>query len=320
MGPSEIVESYIGDVVRLLPGNLRTDVAKELSSLLAEELASKASVLGKQPDAAMALELVRAQGQPNEVAARYQAPWAIIDPADSTSFLRAAVIGFFILCTIWGISNRSQVPLEERGFKIQVGILSWLGALAVYFSLKAWFRRRWPGRGIWIPSDRDAVSRLGVALAFPFAALCIVFYAEPAWFLDALSGSNRISGSVAYTTEFKESRLPCLVGLQAALLVLLTHAAWVGKWRKFTRRLNIFLNLVLAILVLVIAADGGVFQVEKVDRIAGGIFGLVGLIYLPLVGVMIHQEMGRVDPVTLPKGNDKPGAKAGSPSRPVRLH
>jgi hypothetical protein len=314
MGPLEIVEAYIGDVVRLLPSQLRGDVARELSSLFGEELETKARDLGKYPDAAMAMDLVRAHGQPNEVAARYQVPWTIIDPADSTSFLRAAIIGLMILCLMWGIGKRSSIPLEERGFKLEVDALSWIGLLTAYFGLKAWSRKRWPQQGLWVPRDRDRVSWVGVLAAFPLAGACMALYAAPVWFLDTISGNTLPTGWASYTAEFTRWRLPFLIGLQAALLVLLAHAAWVGRWRKFTRRLSILCNLILAILVLVISADGAVFQLGKVDQVARGILGLVGLVYLPSVGMMIHRELGRVEQTIHPKKNGLLGAMVGSPT------
>ena len=103
MHATEVIESYVDDTVRLLPRRLRDDVAAELRSLLFEELHARAQEWGGPPDEPLALSLVRAYGRPNEVAARYSPPSAIIDPADSTSFLRAAFIG----AVRWPCSARS---------------------------------------------------------------------------------------------------------------------------------------------------------------------------------------------------------------------
>jgi hypothetical protein len=87
MRATEVIESYINDTVRLLPRRHRDDVATELRSLLNEELQAQAQESGRPPDESLAVSLVRGYGSPNEAAARYQPPWAIIDPADSTSFM-----------------------------------------------------------------------------------------------------------------------------------------------------------------------------------------------------------------------------------------
>jgi hypothetical protein len=69
------------------------------------------------------LSLVRDYGQPNEVAARYQPPWAIIDPADSTSFLGAAIIGACALVLLGAISKRLPSPPGTADNLVKIGIL-----------------------------------------------------------------------------------------------------------------------------------------------------------------------------------------------------
>ena len=93
MGANDVIEMYVDDTVRLLPRRQRDDVAAELRSLLNEELRERAADSGRAADDAMALSLVQGYGRPNEVAARYQPAWSIIDPADSKNFVRAAIIG-----------------------------------------------------------------------------------------------------------------------------------------------------------------------------------------------------------------------------------
>src|SRR5262245_53591703 len=97
MNASEVIELYIDDTVRLLPRRERSDVAVELRSLLSEELQARAKAAQRPPDESLALALVREYGHPSEVAARYRPAWAIIDPADSWNFMRAAIIGGGVL-------------------------------------------------------------------------------------------------------------------------------------------------------------------------------------------------------------------------------
>ena len=102
MHATEVIETYIDDTVRLLPRRQREDVAAELRSLLNEELHARAQELGHPPDESLALSLVHGYGRPNEVAARYQLPWPIIDPADSKGFMRAAILGAGALLILLG--------------------------------------------------------------------------------------------------------------------------------------------------------------------------------------------------------------------------
>jgi hypothetical protein len=93
-----------------------------------------------------------------------------------------------------------------------------------------------------------------------------------------------------------------LIGLLAGLLVLLSFVAIEGRWRRLTRRINLGLNLALACLVLLIAVDGDIFQSSQVDQITRDMLALVGVIYLPGVGVQLYGEIGRLDRTAAAKG------------------
>jgi hypothetical protein len=62
MSTAEVIESYIDDIVRLLPRRQQDDVAAELRSLLNEELHARAQVSGHPSDEPLALLLVRSYG------------------------------------------------------------------------------------------------------------------------------------------------------------------------------------------------------------------------------------------------------------------
>jgi hypothetical protein len=288
MHAPEVIEAYINDIVRLLPRRQRDDVAAELRSLLNEELHARAQELGRSPDEALALTLVRSHGLPNEVAARYQTPWAIIDPADSTSFLRAAIIGAGALVLLGAMPGTADNV-------VKIGILSWLGVLVVAFGAKNWIRRRWPATAVWKPRDRDRVNRVGTTVLVPIATFFVVLYGAPTWVFDQISGGRLDTSWAAYTVDFQRLRLPCFIGLMIGLLALRSFVAIEGRWRRLTRCINIGLNMALAGLILSFAVDGNIFQSSPVDQIARKVLALVALIYVPSVGVQIYSEIGRLD-------------------------
>ena len=295
MHATEVIETYINDTVRLLPRRQRDDVAKELRTLLNEELHAQSDESGRAPDESLALKLVRGYGNPNEAAARYQPPWSIIDPADSTSFVRAAVIGVGALVLHAGISMRLPSLRGTADSLVNIGILVWLGVLVVAFSAKNWIRRRWPATLLWAPRDRDRTNRVGTAVLIPVATFFIVLYGAPVWVLDQISGGRLDTSWAAYTADFQRWRLPCFVGLMFGNLALLALVTIHGRWRRITRRISIGINMAIACLVLFFAVDGNIFQSSAVDRIAREVLALVAAIYLPCVGVMLYAEIGRLD-------------------------
>jgi hypothetical protein len=295
MNASEVIETYIDDVVRLLPRRQRDDVAKELRSLLNEELHARARESGGSPDESLALSLVRDYGHPKEVAARYHPHWAIIDPADSLSFIRAAMIGAGALIVLSALIKRQPSLLGSAEDLIKIGILAWLGLLVLVFGARNWIRRRWPTTALWEPRDRDRANRVGTAVIVPIATFFVLLYAAPTWVLDHVSRGRCDTSWATYTENFQRLRLPCFIGLMVGLLALLSFVAIQGRWRRLTRRINIGLNLALACLVLSFAVEGNIFQSSVVDEIARNVLALVAVIYVPSVGVQLYGEIGRLD-------------------------
>lgn len=295
MHAAEVIESYIDDTVRLLPGRQRDDVAAELRTLLMEELLARAEDSGRPADEALALSLVRGYGRPNEVAARYQPEWTIVDAADSKSFLRAAVIGTSVLALLSALRmvRRPDLPSSSNDGGVSA-ILAWLGFLVVGFGLKGWIRRRWPATSAWKPRDRERANRVGTAIVVPVAAFCVLLYAAPTWVLDRISGGRLETSWSAYTPTFERFRLPGVIGLMIGLLALLSFAAIQGRWSRITRRIDLGLNMALALLVLSIAVEGNIFRSSKADQIARDVLALVAVFYVSGVGAILYGEIGRV--------------------------
>ncbi len=295
MRATEVIEAYISDIVRLLPRRQRNDVAAELRTLLNEELHARVQEFGSSPDEVLALSLVRGYGRPNEVAARYQPLWTIIDPADTKNFVRAAIIGAGALLMLSPLARLQPSLKGIADDLVKIEILAWLGVLVIAFAIKSWICWRWPAMAAWKPCDRDRVNRIGTAVLLPIVTPFIVLYGAPMWAINQVSGGRFETSWAAYTPDFRRLRLPLFIGLIVSLLALRAFVAIQGRWRRLTRYLNIGLNMALAYLVLSLATTGNIFQSGPVDQIARGVLALVALIYVPGVGVQLYGEIGRLD-------------------------
>jgi hypothetical protein len=289
----EVIEAYIDDTVRLLPSRERDDVATELRTLLTEQLQARAAESGLPADDTLALAVVRGHGSPNELAARYQPPSAIIDPNDTTNFVRAAILGAAVFLVIGAVSKRLPSPPEKPSEFIVFGSLAWIGFLVLAFRIKRWLRSRSPAKALWKPHRRDQVSRIGTAIMIPFASAAIAVYMSPRWMFGQIFGNAMNTSWAEYTEHFSEERLPLLVGLLMGALVLQAYVAVQGRWTRFTRRLGILSNMALAGMSLGLAVEGNIFQSSVADSGTRDIFSLVALVYVPSVAVMIYNEMGR---------------------------
>src|SRR5215831_12743831 len=91
MTTDELIDSYVAEVVMLLPRKQRRDVAQELRVLLREEADAAASEQASREQATRTL--LAGFGRPADVAARYGSPVTLIDPADTRRFLTLAIAG-----------------------------------------------------------------------------------------------------------------------------------------------------------------------------------------------------------------------------------
>jgi len=127
MTAEDLIDSYVADVVTLLPRQQRRDVAQELRMLLREEAGAAADREASQEQATRAL-LARF-GRPAEVAARYGSPVTLIDPADTRRFLTLAVAGA-VLITFGAVLNVLSSPARPQHASGQAIEKAWPAVLA----------------------------------------------------------------------------------------------------------------------------------------------------------------------------------------------
>ena len=172
MNPDALIETYVGDVVRHLPRSQRNDVAFELRSLLAEELQGRAADSGREPNAALATELLTEFGRPVDVADRYRpAGFTVIRPSEAPRFARIALGGVvlqWILTLVATFTTPSDLEwpslLGAWWLSWGLGSFWWPGFLVTLSLIAGYVQSRREAAGEWIPTrgvvrDRDHVRR-----------------------------------------------------------------------------------------------------------------------------------------------------------------
>jgi hypothetical protein len=316
MNASDVIDAYVADVANRLPRKQRNDVAYELKALLHEELAGKAEGAGRAPDEAMALSLVREFGQPDEVADRYRPPgFTIIRPADSRAFITMALGGVALQWAISlpaafgpsdalaGLDNLSRLGRWWTSWGL--GAFWWPGILVTITIVAGWLRHRWPVTGEWRPkmSEQDPVNRPLMVLAIASALVGMVFMVFLpdilSQFLPGKAGvmAHRI---FAYDEAFVRYRGPWLLVLWILQLVLLAIVTAEGRWRQFTRRVEMAVNAAICALLVWFMTTGPIWREAGTDRIAKGVMVIViGFILLD-IGIKARREMRRLHPPALP--------------------
>ncbi|MGD8167188.1 hypothetical protein ACEXOS_008180 [Herbiconiux sp. P16] len=313
MNPDEIIESYVGDVVRRIPRRLRRDVGLELRSLLTEELAGRAADSGRPADAALAMELLTAFGRPQEVADRYRpAGFTVIRPADAPRFTWIALGGVAVqwvlsLAAVFAAQPAASGAGLDFWSRLSVWWLSWgLGAfwwpgILITFALIAGAvgsRRRSrradrsnapDGSGnegddafAWAPArviDRDRVNRpvlvLCIALGMLGASIVIAVPSLAVWAPDLPEPVLR-----AFTLDpgFLQWRAPWVLLLWAATLGEAIAALMAGRRTRTLRRISLGLSVAWLVLLVWWVAAGPIFTSEPADGVTKVCLLLVALI------------------------------------------
>jgi len=294
MKASDVIESYVADVAAQLPSRQRADVAVELRSLLNDELNAKPND-PSTPDAALAL--VRAFGRPADVAARYHAPYVLIEPADTRSFLLAAVVGASLIP-----SSNGHLPISLDKNTAGILLLAWLGTLLLFYAGRSWLRRRQPNSFQWKPSpvrDRDAVSlplQLGIVLLCVFG---IAIYLSPGPAISLVSGGRVAADSLRYTQDFLQPwRLLGFPILLSIFALLNAFAALLRRWTPLLRGLSICFLVSAAIQLGWHASSGDLFASAVIDRSARLALQLLGAALMITAAIETYREWIRIPAAT----------------------
>jgi hypothetical protein len=264
MGATEVIESYVRDVARLLPRKRRDDVAFELRALLQEELAAKAEAAGRAPDRAMAMALLAGFGRPAEAAARYEPRRPLIDPEDNHNLVIWIIVGLVVI----GMSDDAS----------DLAPVTWLGTLALVFMAIAWFRRRRPeGSFTWKPRPQPSPARAPRWQALLAAIGLIVFplamYVAPQAFWDTATFGHGVGGGLALTDAFTHSwQRVATIGWLLAYIAVWLAVAVQGGWRRWSRHAGIVTGVGLGLMLVAHAAPMTAF----LDRTPFAMFVLPG--------------------------------------------
>ncbi|MFT3727814.1 MAG: hypothetical protein QM759_08330 [Terricaulis sp.] len=305
MDSKAMIESYVDDVVRRLPGRQRKDVGLELRGLLNDELAGREGDSGRPADEAMTLDVLRNFGAPDVVAERYRdAGPAIIRGADARTFTAWALGGVALQ---WGASFWKMVIeptdadfLTRFGYWWVAGGLAafwWPGVLVTGAIIGAFVREKNPNVEAWTPKEKaaldpDRIERGSMAPMMTLYAFAVLFGMALPAVLSAIPEPFR--SILALDPGFLMQRAPFALLGWVAQFVVYVMVFREGRWSRFTHRLNLGVEAwwmaVLAWFVL-----GGPMCVQPAaDSMAKFVLVLVMLPYMFDIALKLRRELMRV--------------------------
>ena len=283
--PETLIDAYVGDVMKRLSSRQRNDVGLELRALLAEELRGRSADAGRLPDSAMALDLLRGFGHPDEVAARYHSPGLpVIPPSATRQFAWASVIGIGLQWAATLPAALGDLTAFGRWWTTAgLGALWWPGFLVTIAMIAALIRQRWPvAVEAWKPKliDRDHINRPLYGLGLAAALAGIGTWIALAWWAATTTSDIPLAHVFAFDPVFLAARAPVVLLYWTVSLVLLVVLILEGRWRDLTRRFDMGLKLACCIMLAWISFGGRVFVAETTNA------PVIGILVMLIVGTL----------------------------------
>ena len=308
-----LIESYVLDVTRRLPRRMRNDVAFELRALLSESVRDRAADAGRAPDEAMALQIVREFGQPEDVAARYHPPGdPIIPPSQTNGFAWASLIGVALQ---WAGSlplalSGQLFPNAPESGRIGVwwtsyglGAFWWPGFLVTVMMAAVWVRRTWPAKpAAWAPAakfDRDHINRPVMMLGLGLALCGIAMWVLIAWIVT--TQDSPFSRALALDPAFMATRAPTVLLLWASGIALMVVLIVEGRWRSLTRRVDMWSKVAACLLLAWFVFGGRIFVTEAADQMTKGVLLLIILLIAGQIAVYVWRLRSRIRAPEVPQ-------------------
>ncbi|MEQ1755486.1 MAG: hypothetical protein ABL973_15290 [Micropepsaceae bacterium] len=303
MTPDAVVEAYVSDVARRLPRAKRNDVALELQALLREELQGKADESGRATDEAMALELVRAFGSPEDVAERYRpAEFVIVPTTRSRKFAAIALggVGLQWLITLPAAllkePGREAVALGGWWLTHGMGALWWPGFMVTAAIVAGWARHRWPPAQstTWRPrgQDNDRINRTLWAIGGVAAALGVAAVTGAQWAFEQFL-PPQVGEAFAFDPDFLLLGGAVVVAMWSFTALSCAIVFFEGRWRPLTRNVDLALSTMWFVALTWLVVGPRIYLSPVTDEGAKGWISLVALFVLIDLCVKIYRRVQR---------------------------
>ena len=286
---TNLIDTYVFEIGRRLPRKTHTDIEAEIRSILQDMLEERSQKTGKPIDEEMTLDVLKAYGAPEKVAATYQGERYVIGPQLYPIFmqvLRIVLMVIGILAAIGlGVAIYQMVGRPQNAFEIIIkavanfgaSVMTALGNIVLIFAILEWALYRagkkvevkgLPKEKEWDPRSLTKVSspnqvKMGetiVEIIGCFAATVIFnFYRLSIGFTPRLNSvfENGNWSSVTVIPLLSEAffrYVPFLTLVWVLTIVLNIILLRIGHWNTVTRINSIGLKVIGIVIAAVMLA------------------------------------------------------------------
>lgn len=297
MNPNDVIESYVADVMRRVPGKERNDIGLELRDLLGEMLAGRAATAGHAADDAMVLAMLRDFGTPADVAARYSPPGIVIIPAEqSRQFALLSLVGIALQWALTLPQVFQGQSIAAWWFSWGLGSLWWPGFLAMMALAAAGVRRAGLPAPAWRPRsvDSERINRSAAASGLVCMVIGMAIVLCLPWIARLMP--DPLPRIFAFDADFLHGRAWPVVLLWLDNCLVRVTALYKGRWTPRLRRIDLATSVAwIAVMVWWLAA-GDIFQAPATDQGAKSGIGLVILVVVADLAWKLYRQRTRIRP------------------------
>ncbi len=304
MSRNPVIEAYVVDVMRRLPGKERNRIGYELRDLLTEMLADRSQVQAHAADDAMVLAMLREFGTPADVAARYRTPGMVLIPAEQTRvFVPIAIAGIALQWALTLPAVFNGAPLTAWWLSWGLGAFWWPGFLVMTSLAAAWLRQLgWFKSSDESPRtyDPERVNRSVMAFGLLWFACGVALMVSLPWLAAGMP--EPMPQVFAFDPDFLQSRAWPVLLLWLGSFATLVTVLVKGRWSTLTRHIEIGFGLGFAALLGWWLAAGNIFQAKATDDGAKLALGFVIVIIVIDLVKQWHRERTRIRTPKLAQG------------------
>ncbi len=290
---TNLIDTYVSEVGRRLPGKNRADIQAEIRSILQDMLEERSQKTGKPVDEEMTLEVLKEYGAPEKIAATYQGERYLIGPRlypifmlvlrivlIVTGVLAAIGLGIALSHTVFPTWAAVETIIKAIG-NYATSIMIALGNIVFIFAILEWalFRAGAKVEIKGVPLDKEWDPRTLARISTPnqvkmgetiveiigcFAAIVIFnFYPQIIGFtpsMNSLVGSGNLAaglGNLTFVPLLSQAFftfVPYLTAVWVLTILLNIVLLRMGYWNVVTRLFLICLNIVNIVIAAALLA------------------------------------------------------------------
>jgi hypothetical protein len=258
------IDRYVAQVGRSLPQKKRTDIEKEIRSLIEDMLEDRSQAEGREADEAMTLAVLKEMGEPEKVAAGYLPEKYLIGPQIYPLFMLVLKIVLLVLAgvalfgLVVSIGKEAMQPLDVLKMSGKAFLdytstaLQALGNIVLVFAIIQW---AWPKvkvdlhDGEWNPRELEPVedplrvNRFEMLWNIIFALIGLLLFNFYSEYVGIYSNTDGVWSFQPVLAEGFFDYLPWFNAIWILTILLNVVLLRRGRWDTITRLASIGLSI-----------------------------------------------------------------------------